>query len=402
MPHPSDGSSGSYGGGELRALAEAMPVRVVTAPPAAPPAQEDADLGWDGFEADPGWDDEDFSRPIGAGVEPDAPEPEPIAARPEPDAAVGAPPVAAGPQRDASAGAAATEAAGEIGDGEGGLLAADADSRQDKWRQRILGALNGLWAAGAKRHPEEADEGGEAPALEVAHDVEAAEGEDDYDIYEARSPIRSHRDAWLGVAWVLAFTALIGWATHLFLDKPDRVTAQGSSVRLDDMRVAEDAAVIGPVSPNEGARRIKVVVIKPETLGGRARSSEYQPEPPYYLSAYTDGEIVSGAYGEFADHNFVLMGAVTSARLLYPDSQFGLLLDQLQAEDPNLVDPQPVPAGTLAGIARCGESKFADRTKAVCFWADEQCMGVITWIDQPLSQAMAEFLALREQIEQQL
>jgi len=29
-------------------------------------------------------------------------------------------------------------------------------------------------------------------------------------------------------------------------------------------------------------------------------------------------------------------------------------------------------------------------------------MGVITWIDQPLSQAMAEFLALREQIEQQL
>src|SRR5262249_11110952 len=190
---------------------------------------------------------------------------------------------------------------------------------------------------------------------------EADDGEDDRLIYEARSPIRSNRDAWLGVAWVLAFTALVGWATHLFLDKPDTVTVQGASVRLDDMRAVDSPATTGSPSTNDGDRRIKVSVIKPETLGGRARSSEDQPEAPYYLSAYTDGELVSGAYGEFAAGNYVLMSAVTSARLLYPDSQFGVLFDQLQADDPNLVDPQPVPAGTLAGIARCGESKFGDR-----------------------------------------
>ena len=227
-----------------------------------------------------------------------------------------------------------------------------------------------------------------------------SEGED-YDVYDARSPIRSNRDAWLGVAWVLAFTAMAGLATHLFLDGPDEITAQGASVKLNDIRVVDSVGPTGPAT-NDGVRKIKVSVIKPETLGGRPTSSEVEPEALDFMSAYTDGEIVSGAYGELDDQNFVLMSAVTSAHLLYPDSQLGTLLDQLQADDPNLTDPQPVPAGILAGIARCGESKFGDKPKVVCFWVDEQCMGVITWFDQPLAKVLEEFLPLREQIEHQL
>jgi hypothetical protein len=158
-----------------------------------------------------------------------------------------------------------------------------------------------------------------------------------------------HRDGWIGHA--------------SFLDGPDEITAQGASVKLNDIRVVDSVGPTGPAT-NDGVRKIKVSVIKPETLGGRPTSSEVEPEAPDFMSAYTDGEIVSGAYGELDDQNFVLMSAVTSAHLLYPDSQLGTLLDQLQADDPNLTDPQPVPAGILSGIARCGESKFGDKPRS--------------------------------------
>jgi hypothetical protein len=402
MPHPSDGS---FRGNELRALAEAMPVSAVAAP--APVEAVDADPEWAGFEQDLGWDDDDFSRPIGAGLEPAAiaaeapPEDEDRAeehrppegvrrrARGHADADPAAPEHADADHADADH-ADADHADADHADG------GHADRRRRRWGDWTWGLRTWgrrTWGRIGDVFQGRGDEG------EGHDEAEEGEGEDDQFIYEARSPIRSNRDAWLGVAWVLVFTALVGWATHLFLDKPGAAAVQGASVRLDDMRAVDSAAPTGSVSINDGARRIKVSVIKPETLGGRARSSEDQPEAPYYLSAYTDGELVSGAYGEFAAGNYILMSAVTSARLLYPDSQFGVLLDQLQADDPNLVDPQPVPAGTLAGIARCGESKFADRPMVVCFWADEQCIGVITWIDQPLFHAMEEFLALREQIE---
>jgi hypothetical protein len=383
--------------------------------------------------SDTAWDEDDFAPPIGAIHEDDPPADDPPAADP-PDATHSLPDdslagdslpatscevddslvvgplgddvrgddsLAEGPlPADPPADDAPAEDALPSGSRADGSRAADSPVDVEAAFGEVLGRWARVRVRGLLRRRRETvvpAEGDDAGAVE---DDEG--GEDDYDVYDAPSPMRSGRDAWLGVAWVLVFTALFAWATHLWVDRASNAAAQGQSAKLDDMRAVEPIPGVTTSTGDEGPRKIKVSVIKPETLGGRATSSEYQPEPPYYMSALADGEIVSGAYGEFASKDFVLMSAVTSANLLYPDSQIGVLLDQLQDDDPNLIDLLPVPAGTLGGIARCGESKFADQPKAVCFWADEQCMGVLTWIDQPLSKAMEEFLPLREQIEHQL
>ncbi len=226
--------------------------------------------------------------------------------------------------------------------------------------------------------------------------------DDDYDVYDAPPPIATRWKAWLGIAGAIVVTALVAWAVTTFLDppavtglKPVPVATLGTMSPAPRPTQTPLVQSTVPVMP----RALLVSLVDPETLGGRARSSEEKPEPDSYLKTFTDGKLVWGAYGEPSSHNFVVMSAVTSAQLDYPDTQIDLLLDHLQTDDPNLTDLQPVYSGTLGGLASCGSSKFADVPKTVCAWVGEQSMGVVIWVGVPASQAKEELLALRAQIE---
>jgi hypothetical protein len=226
--------------------------------------------------------------------------------------------------------------------------------------------------------------------------------DDDYDVYDAPLPITSKWKAWLALAAGIVATALVAWAVTTFLDPPaPNANRPVPIATLGTMspgpRPAQTPLVQSSVPTMP--RALLVDLRDPETLGARARSSEEKPQPDSYLATFTDGKLVSGAYGEPSTHNFVVMNAVTSAYLVYPDTQIDLLLNHLQTEDPNLTDLQPVYSGTLGGLASCGSSKFADVPKAVCAWVGEQSMGVLVWIGAPLSQAKDELLILRAEIE---
>ncbi|GIH10133.1 hypothetical protein Rhe02_82000 [Rhizocola hellebori] len=229
--------------------------------------------------------------------------------------------------------------------------------------------------------------------------------DDDYDVYDAPVPIASRWKAWLALAGGIVATGLLAWTVTTFLDPP----APNANRPVPIATLGTMSPVPRPTQPSQTPpmqstvptvpRALLVDLRDPETLGGRARSSEEKPEPDSYLKTFTDGKLVSGAYGEPSTHNFVVMTAVTSSLLVYPDTQIDLLLNHLQTEDPNLTDLQPVYSGTLGGLASCGSSKFADVPKAVCAWVGEQSMGVLVWIGVPLAQAKDEMLTLRGEIE---
>ncbi len=244
-------------------------------------------------------------------------------------------------------------------------------------------------------------------AFVKAEGEQARPEEDDYDVWDAPSPVASKWKAWAGLAGFIVLTGLAAWGVTAFLDPPAQMADRPAPVAtLGTMSpgVAPRPTPTAPNGPIAGEvpiapRTLLVDLVEPEVLGGRPRSSEEEPEPDSYLATFTDGKLVSGAYGEPSAHTFVVMTAVTSTHLLYPDSQIGLLLDHLQTEDPNLTELQPVPAGTLGGLATCGSSKFADVPKAVCVWVGEQSMGVVVWIGMPAAQAKEDLLVLRAQIE---
>lgn len=229
--------------------------------------------------------------------------------------------------------------------------------------------------------------------------------EDDYDVWDAPAPVASRWKAWAGVAGLIVVTGLAAWGVTSYLD-PQSADRPAAVATLGTMSpaAAPSPTPTGPAGPVVGEvpiapRALLVDLVEPQLLGGRPRSSEEAPEPDGYLASFTDGELVSGAYGEPSAHNFVVMTAVTSTQLLYPDSQIDLLLGHLQLEDPNLTGLQPVPAGPLGGLSTCGSSKFADVPKAVCVWVGEQSMGVLVWIGMQVAEAKEDLLVLRPQIE---
>jgi hypothetical protein len=228
--------------------------------------------------------------------------------------------------------------------------------------------------------------------------------DDDYDVYDAPLPIATRWKVWVGLAAGIVVTGLVAWVVTTFLDPPMSAANRPAAVAtLGTMSPApKPAQTQSPVVPTAVPTVQRVLLVdlrEPDVLGARARSSEEKPEPDSYLKTFTDGKLVWGAYGEPSTHNFVVMTAVTSNHLNYPDTQIDLLLNHLQTEDPNLADLQPVYSGTLGGLASCGSSKFADVPKAVCAWVGEQSMGVLVWIGAPVSQAKEELLLLRPQIE---
>ena len=229
--------------------------------------------------------------------------------------------------------------------------------------------------------------------------------EEDYDVWDAPSPVASRWKAWVGVAGLIVATGLSAWAVTVYLD-PQQAGRPVTVATLGTMSpgAAPKPTPTAPLGPIAGEvpiapRALLVDLVQPQALGGRPRSSEEAPEPDSYLASFTDGKLVSGTYGEPSTHNFVLMTAVTSTHLLYPDSQIDLVLVHLQTEDPNLTGLQPVPAGPLGGLATCGSSKFADFPKAVCVWVGEQSMGVLMWIGTSVEQAKQDLPVLRAQIE---
>jgi hypothetical protein len=228
--------------------------------------------------------------------------------------------------------------------------------------------------------------------------------DDDYDVYDVPTPVASHWKLWLGLGAGIVATGLLAWLVTTFLDPPASTAKRPAPVATMGKMSPSPKPAQTPPTPVPGAvptvtRVLLVDLREPDLLGARARSSEEKPEPDSYLKTFTDGKLVWGAYGEPSAHNFVVMTAVTSNHLDYPDTQIDRLLNHLQTEDPNLANLQPVYSGTLGGLASCGSSKFADMPKAVCAWVGEQSMGVLVWIGVPVSQAKEELLVLRPQIE---
>jgi hypothetical protein len=149
----------------------------------------------------------------------------------------------------------------------------------------------------------------------------------------------------------------------------------------------------------------KITITEPFSLGGRAKVVRNGDEDMASLlddvqemedelAAYPRAQNWFGAiYGDFTEDNAVVALAL-KAVVRNPRRELTASFANLGAT--GLV---PADSGALGGIAECGVIADEGDELAVCGWADEGSIGVITWLSELDGKAPAEFPRLRAEIE---
>ncbi|MET8149920.1 DUF3824 domain-containing protein [Actinoplanes sp. NPDC049668] len=149
----------------------------------------------------------------------------------------------------------------------------------------------------------------------------------------------------------------------------------------------------------------KITVVEPETLGGRAKTTD-----PSLQSSVEglDGQMakipgatgsVGAVYGDPTEQDLVMIVAASSlngsAQSRFDEFTSGLGLGGINVSTMTDTDPGP-----LGGIAKCGDSDTAGVPMAVCVWSDNGSVGMITMMFKKKADLEKEFVAMRGEIEQ--
>ncbi|MEV6595418.1 hypothetical protein AB0M36_00985 [Actinoplanes sp. NPDC051346] len=145
----------------------------------------------------------------------------------------------------------------------------------------------------------------------------------------------------------------------------------------------------------------KITVVTPETLGGRAKSSDKD------LQSSLDGAMadvpgasssVGAVYGDVQKQDLVMVAAAStvsgSAQSRFDEFSKGLGSGGFNIT--NLSDTDP---GPLGGIAKCGDGKEGGVEMALCVWSDNGSTGMIAMLFKKRADIEKEFISLRGQIE---
>jgi hypothetical protein len=145
-------------------------------------------------------------------------------------------------------------------------------------------------------------------------------------------------------------------------------------------------------------------VVEPTTLGGRAQVTE--PEFVASISSL-QGEIsnipgttasVGALYGDPAKRDLVMIaaGASRNGSTERRFEEFARGIESGGLEINNLSDTDPGPFG---GMAKCGDATTSDVPMGVCIWSDSGSIGMVALFFRQKSDAVDEFISIRNQIE---
>ncbi|GIG00260.1 hypothetical protein Cci01nite_53530 [Catellatospora citrea] len=143
-----------------------------------------------------------------------------------------------------------------------------------------------------------------------------------------------------------------------------------------------------------------VTVRPPDTLGGRAKTTDDTWARPGVDEAFADGAtaVVLETYGTTLDENAVMAFAAAGA-IRSPERAVTNLLLSVRKRGYTVMDFSQADPGPLGGVARCGRVSGKNGETAMCVWADYGSNGIIEWYFSSLDEARTEFPSLRAEIE---
>ncbi|MEU6076400.1 hypothetical protein [Micromonospora sp. NPDC047074] len=166
------------------------------------------------------------------------------------------------------------------------------------------------------------------------------------------------------------------------------------------------AATSSPATPSPDASEApRIRVVAPDTLAGRAKSTEptlkkAADDMVRELRTSVTGETgVAGAFYGSADERNMVMVIAASAFVLNPERE---LDDTVKGMSKGLSVKRmtTIAPGPQGGLAKCGDGESAGVPLGVCAWADHGSVGVIVMFFSSAAASAAEFVAIRGEIEQ--
>ncbi|MCX4385904.1 hypothetical protein OG777_03060 [Micromonospora peucetia] len=158
-----------------------------------------------------------------------------------------------------------------------------------------------------------------------------------------------------------------------------------------------------PSPESSPASRIRVVT--PETLAGRARSTEptlkkAADDMVQELKSSVRGEAaVAGAFYGSADERNMVMVIAASTFVLNPTKELDDAVKGM-SKGLSVTGMTTIAPGPQGGVAKCGNGTSAGVSLGVCAWADHGSVGIIVMFFSSAAASAAEFVTIRGQVEQ--
>ncbi|MFC7245580.1 hypothetical protein ACFQO7_24165 [Catellatospora aurea] len=159
------------------------------------------------------------------------------------------------------------------------------------------------------------------------------------------------------------------------------------------IRELADAPAAGPTGP-------AVTVRSPETLGGRAKTTDVEWAQEGARAALADGAKAAfyETYGTALDENAVMV-FVAAGPIGSPERAVANLLLSVRKQRYTVMDFSEIDPGPLGGVAQCGRVSGEGGRTAMCVWADHGSNGIIEWYFSSLDEARTEFVSVRAELE---
>ncbi|MFG1888273.1 hypothetical protein ACGFIR_10450 [Micromonospora sp. NPDC049051] len=187
-------------------------------------------------------------------------------------------------------------------------------------------------------------------------------------------------------------------------DDPDPRPTPTVATTTPPATPSADPSSDAPSPTPSSAPRIRVVT--PETLGGRAKSTEPALRKAtddmvreLRSSVSSESSVAGAFYGSAKDRDMVMVIAASSF-VLNPERE---LDDTVKGLSKNLAVQRltAIAPGPQGGVAKCGDGESAGVPLGVCAWADHGSVGLIVLFFSSSAAAAAEFVALRAEIEKE-
>ncbi|SCG71490.1 flagellar basal body-associated FliL family protein [Micromonospora coxensis] len=156
----------------------------------------------------------------------------------------------------------------------------------------------------------------------------------------------------------------------------------------------------------EGVEAINTRVVAPDTLAGRAKSTdpaltEGAKELEAQLNkSLPDATSTAGAfYGTPAKKDLVMIAAASGLNA-DPEKTLEDTIAGAGQSEVKIAQMKTVDAGPLGGVAKCGDAEAANVPLGVCVWSDKGSLGMIIVYFKSGQEAAAELPAMRAAIEQ--
>ncbi|MFJ8577744.1 hypothetical protein [Micromonospora sp. NPDC093277] len=160
----------------------------------------------------------------------------------------------------------------------------------------------------------------------------------------------------------------------------------------------------GKDAVNEVVDASKTRVVEPETLGGRAKSTDASlvsvvEEAKTEMKTTVPGatSIVGGVYGDPAKQD-MLMVVGASALQVDPKKELDTGLSQLGGSL-GVTEFRTIDAGPLGGDAKCGDGKSSGVDMGICAWSDRGSFGMFILYFKSSADLEKQFATLRAEVE---